>query len=292
MCNTGMKQSPIDIMPGTVEQLPEALQINFTYPSITGISVANKGNALQVDFTGYSPENEQALMDSLPTLPAAGDGVSAVFGAANGPTTEIKIIPIQFHFHAVSEHTLDGLYYPMETHIVHLVAEGTAPPAWGCDKFWQTQNADDIVLEKCAAVVGTFWKYGAASPPWLKTILQEAPAVSGESANSTLQSFDLMNLIPQDSEFFTYEGSLTTPGCNEGLRWHVMAEPLEVAPEDMEALQMWQANTKANPQPNAPIAIFRDDHRPIQALNGRSVWYSGPLPVCQQAVESGDGHPT
>lgn len=38
------------------------------------------------------------------------------------------------------------------------------------------------------------------------------------------------------TDYYTYKGSLTTPGCNEGLRWFVSSDVLEVSQKQMDAL--------------------------------------------------------
>ena len=52
-----------------------------------------------------------------------------------------------------------------EAHIVSAVAQGEAPE-WGCDAFWATGDAADIVLERCVAAFGVFFEVGATSPAW------------------------------------------------------------------------------------------------------------------------------
>lgn len=38
-------------------------------------------------------------------------------------------------------------------------------------------------------------------------------------------SLDLAAVLPTDTSYVTYTGSLTTPGCAEGVLWHVMPTP-------------------------------------------------------------------
>jgi carbonic anhydrase len=35
-------------------------------------------------------------------------------------------------------------------------------------------------------------------------------------------------VLPDDVSYISYEGSLTTPPCTEGILWHVMLEPMKV----------------------------------------------------------------
>jgi carbonic anhydrase len=130
---------------------------------------------------------------------------------------------VQFHFHTPSEHRLHGEQFPMELHFVHRNALGEL------------------------AVVGVFLREGAANP----LIQQIWDAVSSEAGGQ----IDPEDLLPQNREYYRYAGSLTTPPCTEGVRWHVLTEPVELSAAQVDEFR----------------AIFPLNARPIQPLNGRPV---------------------
>lgn len=66
---------------------------------------------------------------------------------------------------------------------------------------------------------------------------------------------DIGSLLPGDRTAYRYDGSLTTPPCSEGVKWIVMTTPVLLSSQQIEAFR----------------AIIKDNNRPIQALNGRSV---------------------
>ncbi|XP_058980244.1 putative carbonic anhydrase 3 [Musca domestica] len=66
--------------------------------------------------------------------------------------------------------------------------------------------------------------------------------------------------------FFTYTGSLTTPGCAEAVTWHVFPEPLPIAFENIE--KFWNIQDANGDQ-------MTDNYRPLQELNGRVILYRG-----------------
>lgn len=66
--------------------------------------------------------------------------------------------------------------------------------------------------------------------------------------------------------FFTYTGSLTTPGCAEAVTWHVFPEPLPIAFEHIE--KFWNIQDANGDQ-------MTDNYRPLQELNGRVILYRG-----------------
>lgn len=55
--------------------------------------------------------------------------------------------------------------------------------------------------------------------------------------------------------YYGYTGSLTTPPCSEGVRWHILKQPVEVSPVQLAAFRK----------------LYRMNARPVQPLNGRVV---------------------
>jgi carbonic anhydrase len=178
----------------------------------------------------------------IPEAPA-GDlpHLNVHYGAAplkvknNGHTIEVEVEPgtsylrlgqerydlVQFHFHTPSEHKLHGQSFPMELHFVHRNALGEL------------------------AVVGVFLREGAANP-----VLQEVwDNIGGEA------ELNPADLLPAGREYYRYAGSLTTPPCTEGVRWHVLAQPVDVSAAQIEEFR----------------AIFPLNARPLQPLKGRTV---------------------
>lgn len=93
LCDSGEKQSPINISKFLQEDLPD---INVSY-HLVGLDIVNNGHSIQVNYT-----------------PGSG------FRADN-----VNYNLLHFHFHTPSEHYLDGAPYPMELHLVHKAADGT-----------------------------------------------------------------------------------------------------------------------------------------------------------------------
>ena len=135
----------------------------------------------------------------------------------------------QFHFHSPSEHLLNERQYPLEAHFVHQTANGGL------------------------LVVGVFFKQGADHPS-LESIWKNAPqAGSSVSLPITVNAADF---LPNNSSYFTYAGSLTTPPCSEGVRWIVLKEPLEASAAQLRFLQQHMGFT---------------NNRPAQPLDGRLI---------------------
>jgi len=74
--------------------------------------------------------------------------------------------------------------------------------------------------------------------------------------------FQLCLLPSPNGEYANYNGSLTTPGCNEAVQWILFKEPIQISASQMEA---FRALLDAAEEPMV------DNYRPTQPLNGRQV---------------------
>jgi carbonic anhydrase len=136
---------------------------------------------------------------------------------------------LQFHWHTPSEHELNGEKFPLEMHLVHRAADGTL------------------------SVVGVWIKQGKENKE-LKKLFADLPTQTGE--HRTISRFNLTRLLPESLESYRYNGSLTTPNFDEGVRWVVLAEPIEMSGEQIDAFK------QLFPEGNS---------REVQPLNGRVV---------------------
>jgi len=159
----------------------------------------------------------------------------------NGHTIQVNVTPgskiridgvahelLQFHFHRPSEEKIDGKPMAMVVHFVHKSAEGKL------------------------AVLGVLLKEGNENPGiktlWANMPMEEGPEVTPEGVN-----FNPANLLPREFDFYSYEGSLTTPPCTEGVRFYILKSTVNVAKEQVAAFP------------------FKRNARPVQELNGREI---------------------
>ncbi len=121
---------------------------------------------------------------------------------------------VEIHFHVPSEHRLNGKQYPMEVHLVH-------------------QNSKHELL-----VVGVFLKLGASNG-YLASLLN---APQFQSLSKEIEPVVQLNpalLIPASFQanakrYFTYQGSLTTPPCAEGVTWVMAQDPVELSAAELK----------------------------------------------------------
>ncbi|MEO0565940.1 MAG: carbonic anhydrase family protein [Chloroflexota bacterium] len=146
-----------------------------------------------------------------------------------GPTGHIRFegerYPLlQFHIHHPAEHRINGRCFAMELHLVHYTPE------------------------RGFVVVAVMIAPGKSPHPAYEQLLNA-------QHTSTLACFDPAALLPASTAYYSYDGSLTTPPCTENVHWVVLAEPVYITPQQL----------------NAFGASFTGNNRPIQALNGRVI---------------------
>jgi len=149
---------------------------------------------------------------------------------------------LQFHFHTKSEHTVNGVYYDMEMHLVH-----------ANDAYLSGESGGEL------AVIGVFIKEGEKNE-LLADLFNNLPEAATDS--ETPEKVDVLirnyyNLLPANKQVYTYPGSLTTPGCDEIVNWFVVAEPIEMSAAQINAYKGLYGGKQTN--------------RPVQPMNGRIV---------------------
>lgn len=196
-CASGLLQSPVNLS-GAVDKPIDNVQFQYR-PS--PLHIINTGKTLMVPFT----QGSHITLD--------------------GQRFELR----QMHFHAPSEHSIDGEPADAELHLVHKSPEGEL------------------------AVVGLLIRQGAPNPA-LATLLTLAPDNQSE-LRDTETTIDATALLPSRQTSYRYKGSLTTPPCSEGVQWIVMTEPLEISPAQLATL------VRAVPGNNRPLQPLND--RPL-----------------------------
>lgn len=159
----------------------------------------------------------------------------------NGHTIQVNIAPgskmwvnseqfelLQFHFHKPSEELIDGKPAAMVAHFVHKSESGKL------------------------AVIGVLLKETGENR-FLKSIWQNAPKVEGPEVEVAGTTINPTNLLPTTLKFWTYEGSLTTPPCTEGVSFFILKNPAHISRDQLEAFP------------------FKMNARPVQPLNGRKI---------------------
>ncbi len=159
------------------------------------------------------------------------NGHTIQVNVAEGSKLRIDSMPydlLQFHFHRPSEETVDGKPSAMVVHFVHKNKEGKL------------------------AVLAVLFREGNENPG-IKQLWEHAPKKEGPEVAVEGVNFNPANLLPRELEFWSYEGSLTTPPCTEGVKFFILKTPVNIAREQVEQFP------------------FKLNARPVQPLNGRQI---------------------
>jgi len=242
-CQTGKHQSPIDLkteeehvradLRQTIcvrsgEESSRPFRINYHYRPAHNLSMVNNGYALQV----------------------AGDLGFVTLGGCNpcdGQEYDVK----QFHFHSPSEHTINNKTYAMELHIVH-----------------QKKGSSGLSDLLFVSILFYIQPEGGFPNSFLEDIDWNHVPASANGANQISGFVDMHRLKESlRGEYYTYDGSLTTPTCDETVKWFVMKKPLGFTKHQAAKIQaMFQQNTA--------FAGGAGNNRAVQPLNDRKVvWY-------------------
>uniref|UniRef100_A0A8B9LMM8 carbonic anhydrase n=1 Tax=Astyanax mexicanus TaxID=7994 RepID=A0A8B9LMM8_ASTMX len=87
-----------------------------------------------------------------------------------------------------------------------------------------------------------------------------------EGKQTTFSNFDPKTLLPATLQYWTYEGSLTTPPLHESVTWIVLRDPISVSPAQMEKFR----SLLFSAEKETPHCMV-DNYRPPQPLKGRKV---------------------
>ncbi|MBC1373342.1 carbonic anhydrase family protein [Listeria booriae] len=187
---SGKSQSPINIETNKTELMTDLGNIELKYNQ-TAIDEEDNGHSIQVGLSGQA--------------------------TINGRQFDLK----QVHFHAKSEHTVNGQHYPIEAHFVNAGQDGRL------------------------AVIGVFFTEGKENPAF-ETVLSNVKKGEKVDLNTTL---DIPALIPSNKTYYHYLGSLTTPPLAENIEWYVMENPIEVSKEQIATFNDYYDHNNREVQP-------------------------------------------
>ena len=160
----------------------------------------------------------------------------------NGHTIQVNVDPgnaftvgdkryelLQFHFHKPSEEKINGKAYDMVAHLVHKGADGKL------------------------AVIAVLLNQGKDNPA-LKPVFASLPK-DKEKEMPLKDPINLVALLPDDTGYYSFPGSLTTPPCSESVTWFVLKKPSTISADSLAKFgKMYPMNA-----------------RPTQPLNGRDI---------------------
>jgi carbonic anhydrase len=159
----------------------------------------------------------------------------------NGHTIQVNVNPgskmridgvpyelLQFHFHRPSEEAVNGKRQAMVIHFVH-------------------KNSDGEL-----AVLGVLLQMGNDNPG-IQTLWTHAPAEESTEQQPDGVVFNPGQLLPRETEFYHYDGSLTTPPCTEKVKFFILRNMVNISADQVKQFP------------------FKMNARPLQPLNERVI---------------------
>jgi carbonic anhydrase len=208
-CQTGTSQSPININTKTLNFCPN-INKSFKY-----LCVATPFVGSGQSFTVQAPQ-------------AGYIGIKD--GVGNGPNIRLYQTA-QIHFHAPSEHTINGKSYPLEIH--HFFTALSNEDGTNITLTSQFVNYSTSTYSNTnvyAAVLGYLY-YPSDDANALDFNIHT-------DANGTAQMNRKELFGCTSSRFwYHYRGSATTPPCTEKVDWFVYREPLPIKRSNYEAIK-------------------------------------------------------
>lgn len=146
--------------------------------------------------------------------------------SVGGERYELK----QFHFHHPSEERIHGRGSDMVIHLVHGNSRGQLAVV-------------SILVEKGAAnsTIGKIWP--------------QIPKAAGPEREAAGVEINVRDLLPSNLSYYTYQGSLTTPPCTEGVTWFILKNPVTLSANQIRTFSQ----------------MFPSNARPVQPLGAREV---------------------
>ncbi|MFO0903671.1 MAG: carbonic anhydrase family protein [Pirellulales bacterium] len=212
----GSQQSPIRLE--TAKAVPVVFPVDYLVVDYPNQELPGK----------FNHSNHNFYFDSPPTIRFAG---------ITAPLERV-------HIHSRSEHWLDGLDFDFEIHFVHPFPSPSTP--------------DAVTGDSTHVVLGVFFKERRSVPTplsirALNSALKANAALRSDENCSVGAAVNPVDFLPSNrSQFFRYEGSLTTPDgkCffKERVSWVIYPHLIEVDPSDVEELKACAQEGAREPQ--------------------------------------------
>ncbi|KAH8332345.1 hypothetical protein KR074_001457, partial [Drosophila pseudoananassae] len=243
-CQTGTAQSPIDLIfaDAKIVSIPR-LRFNYYNQTLRApLVITNNGHTANM------------------VIPLTKDGERPYINGGLLPG-DFEVQSVHFHWGSRnskgSEHAINYERYDVEMHIVH--------------KNTKYANMSDATLNPDGlAVLGVMMRAVnrlSTRNHGLNKIFNQLPRIVEYNSNATITgTLNVGQLLGNivTGEFYTYNGSLTTPDCAEAVTWNVFSDVLDFPQRQIAKLY------NLNDSRKRPLI---NNYRSIQDTNDRAIYY-------------------
>jgi carbonic anhydrase len=172
----------------------------------------------------------------------------------NGPNEfEVK----EFHLHSKSEHTIEGVHFDAEMHIVHMPAAGAT-----------TEQKGNALAAAMGIIFDTRADVADKVNPEVVTAIDaffDSLSLNTDTTSTNLPEVKLANLMKYAdlNNRWSYKGSLTTPPCSKTVFFNVLRTVWPMKKKHLDMLH----NLMKNHGKGAFFSKADGNHRVVQPVN-------------------------
>ncbi|GMT18374.1 hypothetical protein PFISCL1PPCAC_9671, partial [Pristionchus fissidentatus] len=242
LCSGGKLQSPIDVPPGRL----------LFDPGLRPIHVDRVSVASELVNTGQMPRVRIGNSNKRPPANLSG-------GPLNNYRFRIQRIDVHYGREDTvangSEHAIDGKKFPMELQLL----------AYNTDLYSNFSVA--ARSPNGIAGIAVLVEIGPETNEELLKLTVATASIPHKGRRVELADLKPWALLPYTRDYVTYQGSMTSPGCDETVTWIVVNQPIHIRSDDLVEWSKLRNDhgTEDVPSYQGPNA------RPVQPVNSRLI---------------------
>ncbi|XP_071043653.1 carbonic anhydrase-related protein 10-like isoform X2 [Parasteatoda tepidariorum] len=236
LCTRGRRQSPVNIEPSVLLYDAAMGKVDVDEEKVNG-TLKNTGHSVRFRL---DPDSPSVMVNGGPL------------------SYKYRVHEILLHYGRTddkgSEHTISGHAFPAELQILG----------------YNNQLYDNMseAIPKTQGVVGlaVMMQLANISSPDVRLLTSNLEKILHKGESQNITHISVRGLLPDTSQFMTYEGSITMPGCHETVTWIILNKPVYITKAEIFLMRKLMQGDKANPK-----TILANNYRPPQPLYNRSV---------------------
>ncbi|XP_031554974.1 carbonic anhydrase 1-like [Actinia tenebrosa] len=212
---SSLLQSPINIEKAIIVKDSSLGPLRLSYVPSCNSTITNDGRTLQLTIPKHNNTNI----------------------LSGGPlTSEYQLAMIRFHWSADdntgSEHQVEGNGFPLEVQFLH----------WNKERYENIGQA--LTGEEGICILAVLYQVGNEDHEGMKEITKLLTRIDhkGCFSSEVKTAINLGDFIPDHPNYWTYQGSLTTPPLTENVTWVVCQTTMILSPEQMEVFRSVKAS--------------------------------------------------